>query len=684
MKYMKTRILAILPLCMLFIANTVRAERQPQVKESFKPLEVGEIRPEGWLKNWAEDAAKGITGKLDETGYPFSKGWADPNIPITQGSSWWAYEQAGYYSDGLIRLAYVLNDTTLIQKSQKIIEAVLARQDADGYYFIDDPKYKAKWTLNEGDRSEQWRSLVAGSHWAIATFARGVLAYYSATGDKRALDMLVKAYQKFPLFDRSKEKYPISGTELQFSRALVNLEVMLEVARYSGNEEVLSRALKVYELNESGMVQSWAKDKTFERSVICHGVTYNELGKLYAAAYPWTGRKDYLETSVNGYNYLYKHHLLPNGVNSSNEFLRGIGAFEGAETCDISDFMWSNIWLARSSGKATYGDRIERNFFNAFPAIVSPDFREHLYETAPNRIPGFNLRYRADGNYFKPLHWPLCCSGNLNRVIPNYIINMCMEDYQNRLMFLTYGPAHVLTKDGRYDFNIETEYPFRENITIHITTMPANKELLFRIPQWCKNARCTVNGKSVKTAINENGFISIRSGWKRGDKIELTFPMKAEIVEDDEQFVLFKGEEPYWGSNPSRPQYEIDGYRTGAHYATVNYGALLFALPLIDGERGFDLNEGSWKEFRFALSSKEISNVSVEMSPLKYPFRWEKRNAPLTIRIPAYLIDWETDKGNPRLPLGELQAKEKVELQLVPYGAARYRVSMFPAMKIDK
>ena len=32
----------------------------------FVPLEIGEIRPTGWLLDWAKDAAAGITGHLDE------------------------------------------------------------------------------------------------------------------------------------------------------------------------------------------------------------------------------------------------------------------------------------------------------------------------------------------------------------------------------------------------------------------------------------------------------------------------------------------------------------------------------------------------------------------------------------------------------------------------------------------
>lgn len=657
-------------------------ELAPRIQESFQPLEVGEIRPEGWLRDWAETAARGITGSLDETGWPFTKGWGDARIPMKQGAPWWPYEQTGYYTDGLIRLAYVLGDSVLIRKAEAIIESVIARQEPSGYYFIDDDAYRDKWTRNDGDRAYQQQTYMAGMHWAIATFARGALAYYSATGDQRALDMLVKAYRRFPLFDRKREKYPISGWELQASRSLVNLEVMLETARYSGDEELLKRTLEIYALNESGMVDSWAHKQEFDRTAICHGVTYNELAKLYAAAYPWTGRSDYLAASVNAYDYLCRHFLLPNGVNSSNEYLLGRGAFEGAETCDIADFIWSNCWLARASGDARYGDRIERAFFNAFPAVVAPDFNEHLYECAVNRIPGLHLRYRDDGCYFKPMHWPVCCTGNLNRIIPNYLINMCMEDHTGRLMFLTYGPARIHTRDGRYDVRINTEYPFREQVILEIEAMPQDRTLLLRIPDWCREARCSINGTPCEMRIDDHGFLTLNHPWKRGDRINLTLPMRPEIETGVEEYALFKGKETYWGlENPAAPEYRIDGFRTGGRYTTLTYGPLLFALPLIgDNEEGFYLNEGSWQEFRYALSPDAASRVTIDTCRISRPFRWKKSQAPIRLTIPAARIHWDPDKGNPRLPESAPGMIEECELTLIPYGCARYRMAMFPAL----
>ena len=59
--------------------------------------------------------------------------------------------------------------------------------------------------------------------------------------------------------------------------------------------------------------------------------------------------------------------------------------------------------------------------------------------------------------------------------------------------------------------------------------------------------------------------------------------------------------------------------------------------------------------------------------------RWSKDNAPIPISVNANLIDWEPDKGDPKLPIEKPEVKQQnIDLQLIPIGCAPYRMSMFP------
>ena len=87
-------------------AATVK-NRDPLSPSAFYPLSLRHLRPAGWLRRQLEIQAKGLTGHLDET-------WPDvgPNCSWLGGTgeSW---ERGPYYLDGLIPLAWFLDDEHL-------------------------------------------------------------------------------------------------------------------------------------------------------------------------------------------------------------------------------------------------------------------------------------------------------------------------------------------------------------------------------------------------------------------------------------------------------------------------------------------------------------------------------------------------------------------------------------------
>ena len=648
---------------------TTQAQTPATVKanpKAYAPFSLGELKPEGWLKEWAQRAARGMTKKIGEDYTEFVRGWADPS----QGG-WWHYEQTAYYTDGFTRLAFLLDDTLLINRSRRVMEAVAARQKPNGYIHSSTKSYVDNWGKTNADY---------GLYWSEGVFCRAAIAYYSATRDERVLNMLKRVYANFPLFTFNAD-HPFNGNDLDNMRKLAGLENMFELSRLTGDPSFASRALEVLKGYEPAYVETWARQKNFLRTAICHGVSYNEPAKLPAIGYIWNNNPEYLAASVNAFEFMQDNSMLPTGVNSSNEYLHGIGAFEAAESCDITDLMWSNIWLARATGDSRYGDRIERDAFNALPASVNPSFTLCVYTQAPNRIPGFHLRIRDDGAYYKEMHWPTCCPSNINRALPNYIMNMAMVNGEGELLWLTYGPAHLQTRDGRLDIKCETEYPFSDKLTFTLNQVPQDQVLRMRVPEWCDNPSVSVNGKALSQQP-ANGYLVLCGKWKAGDKIELVFPMKPVLVKGCEKFPYFQGKKaPSWGIMAKNHGTEVlDGFKPQGRCAWVTYGPLLCAMPMQQANRdGFDLNEELWTEFRYALTPQSLEGCTVQTSAVKHPFSWQYSNAPLTISAKANLVDWNPDKGDATMPLTPpATLQQGVTVKLVPYGFLAYRMSMFP------
>jgi uncharacterized protein len=256
---------------------------------------------------------------------------------------------------------------------------------------------------------------------------------------------------------------------------------------------------------------------------------------------------------------------------------------------------------------------------------------------------------------------PLCCTATLNRILPNYVVNMWMATQDNGLAATCYGPCKVSALAADHvpvELACRTDYPFNESIEIEVKpTREASFPLSLRIPGWCKNAELKVNGVKMPATPDANGFVRIERNWKPNDKIELQFPMAPRV-------------------STGR-----DANAGGAPYGCVSLGPLLFALPIAD-EKDANTPDPAAK-WQFALDEEEGqsgSGITVERSTM--PGKWDwPLNSPLKLRASAVSIDWRPTLEKP-LPAEAVEAKNPPEtITLVPYGCTKFRVSMFPVTR---
>jgi len=100
-------------------AVPVWKSRAPLTASTFYFLPQGSIRPAGWLKRQLRIQADGLSGHLDET-------WADvgPSSGWLGGKGEW-WERGPYFLDGLVPLAWLLDDARLKAKAQRYIDWTL-------------------------------------------------------------------------------------------------------------------------------------------------------------------------------------------------------------------------------------------------------------------------------------------------------------------------------------------------------------------------------------------------------------------------------------------------------------------------------------------------------------------------------------------------------------------------------
>src|SRR5580698_6862041 len=150
-------------------AATIK-NRAPLAPTAFSFLPLTSIRPSGWLKEQLRIQANGLSGHLDET-------WNDvgPNSGWLGGTgeSW---ERGPYYLDGLVPLAYLLDDAALKAKAQRYIDWTLEHQAPNGM-------------IGPASNDDWWPRIV---------MLKALTQYHEFTGDPRVIPVMDK-YFKYQL-----------------------------------------------------------------------------------------------------------------------------------------------------------------------------------------------------------------------------------------------------------------------------------------------------------------------------------------------------------------------------------------------------------------------------------------------------------------------------------------------------
>jgi DUF1680 family protein len=395
----------------------------------FVEIPISRIKPKGWLYEFLDRQRKNLTGHMEQAGYPFNtRGWKAEKIDDKRAcQDWWPYEQTGYWIDGLIRCGLLLDDGELIDKARKQLDYVIKNPDKNGYLgpgFMKDP--------------------ADNNRWPHAVLFRSYMALYSATPDMSIVNALRAHY--------------LSNTgKHSEARNICNTEIMLWLYNKTGDKKLLNLALNEYRTFNSTHEKQDFSLTSMESDITAwtHGVTYNEIAKLGAVFYAYTGNKRYLKATENAYKKIDRDHMLVDGVNSSTEFLLGKEPLNSHETCDIADYTWSIGYLLLATGNREYADKIERACFNALPGAIAKDFSAVQYFSCPNQIiaddqSNHNMVFKGKSTMaYRGYLFPQCCTGEVNRIMPNYISRMWLESKDGGIVAALYGPSEAKYSIGK-------------------------------------------------------------------------------------------------------------------------------------------------------------------------------------------------------------------------------------------
>jgi hypothetical protein len=542
---------------------------------------------------------------------------------------WWPYEQTAYRIDGALKASYLAGDEVLYRSVLAEIDQAVEQAAPDG--FIGPDRFR--------DRDR----------WPYAIFFRAVLAQYSISGDRRYLEALSRHYRA--------AIHPMG-----FGRDVSGAEILLALFSETGQADLLAAAQDLYDRFNR---QASEMDHDFslagmnsDQPVSTHGVTFNELAKLGALFYAAAGDRDNLTATLHAYAKVERDHLLADGLHSSSEGMCGCGPLESHESCNISDYTWSLGHLAQITGQAHFADQIERVIFNALPGAITKDFKALQYFSCPNQplathTSNHNSMSRGDNRMgYRPGHPVQCCTGNIQRAMPNFVERMWMRrraDSVDEIAAALFGPSRLETQVDGVPLTIleDSRYPFEQSVRFTLSpARPVRFTFSLRIPGWCRRAELTINGQPHTASPVPDSFYRIEREWQPGDQVVLSL-----------SFELALRRWPQGG-------------------VSLEYGPLTLSLPVsarVEIETADDWDDTP-KEFRLAGPQQTLPDFPrynlTPTSPWAYALAVDEESLESQIQVTwnspeGYPLDQETPALRVRVPARQVKGWNLVDTDRV-------------------
>ncbi|KAL8680394.1 MAG: hypothetical protein Q9186_003423 [Xanthomendoza sp. 1 TL-2023] len=654
------------------------------------------LKPPHISNRWLDDQLQLMSNGLAGHEHDF--------YPVVSDSTWLGgqseysplNEGIPYWLNGLVPLAYALDDGRLKNQTGQVVDFILDHQQSDGWLGPESLTDRDIWArfplclglmqLVEADTSKSAKVLPA--LYKFVSLMHIMLAknigYEQFWGRVRYPDMIITLQWLY-------EKHPGNSTnKLLETMSLLN-QRGLRWADYYNEGSFIFKDLDTVQLPITG-----------DSKVFPHVHAVNAAQDLHQCS-RFNSDTSLLESTRNGVNWTLSYHGDPAGSITGDERESGQAPNRGSELCTAVETMYSLSYLYQAMGDRSFADRCERAAFNALPVMFNNDLWAHQYLVVPNQPFSYSLNgpnpFWNTGDqsilYGISPNYP-CCTVNMPQGLPKFLSNSFVQVGKNGLGHALLSPGRVKTKlpSGTHVvLACNTTYPFGNSL--HYTyTASAPFTLHLRLPSWATRYEIlaiSTPGSSRKTYDSSSLFPDPHTGMLRLELLEtgtVEYKVYSEIRTEDR----------------------------GNETISIYHGALLYALDvgysdtIISGTISTSTSENipqkassslggipnqahdhiitNTKPWNIAIDPSTLvyhtSSMDNEDSELPNPV-WAHGAPPNSITATGCEIEWGIEMGLPAPPplKGKRNCTGRVrQVVLRPYGSLKVHMAVLPTVRI--
>ncbi|KAI9759486.1 MAG: hypothetical protein M4579_002326 [Chaenotheca gracillima] len=661
----------------------------------FQPLPLGSVKPEGWLRDQMQLMSDGLAGHEHD----FYQFVAD--------SSWLGGDQEysslnegfPYWFNGIVPLAYGLDDARLKGQVTDAVDYLLAHQADDGWigpettvqtrnFWARYPLFLGLIQLAEANATESAR-VVPALH-KFMTLMHSMLAdnyagytphdgdvFDASWGQVRSHDMIITLQWLY-------ENHPENNSQVLLDNMNYINEKAYDWAYWFSNDVFITADLDTVPI-----------DLTTRMFPYEHGVSAGQGLKAGAVVRRFTNNDTLLQSTRDGVNWTFTYHGAASGTIIADERLAGLSPLRGSELCTAVETMYSMSYLYQAIGDNDFADKSELAAFNALPVMMTPDWWAHQYMAEPNQTKPYSLNLTESpfwnvntvGQTFglEP-NYP-CCTVNHPQGYPKFLSASIVKVGDIGLGHALLSPASAyvtLANSNDVFVNCSTNYPF-ENVLQYTIRANSAFDFYVRVPGWYvdKDSSISVNGGKSGPLAPDPSTGMHKLSLDGGDST-VTYTLGVGIVVEQRanDTVAVR-----YGSL----LYAVDVTESVQILPPTDYGSQQTLASKYVTPQTHDYRINGTSPWAVAIDPSTLrytsksSNTSTAINPLPNPI-FTSGAPPGSITVSACSIEWGYFKGvpaNPPLKGNRNCTGDVFEVKMIPYGAAKLHMAELPVTSLD-